>query len=155
MALKIYREYCLKFYLNARHFIIIDGTKGETHPHTWEFAIHIRFSRNDFVEFNTFEKGIEEYLAPYQNKVLNEMKPFDVILPTIENVADYFAKDFFEIIRNMGGILISIEASETPTRSYVLNLEEQQEYVDKSDKTEDEILSDVVDTVLDDLLGQA
>lgn len=153
MALKIYREYCLKFYLNARHYIIIDGTKGDVHPHTWEFAINIRFSRNDFVEFNTFEKGIEDYLAPYQNKILNEMKPFDTILPTIENVADYFAKDFFEIIQKIGGILVSIEASETPTRSYVLNLEEQQEYVDKSDKTEDEILGEVVDAVLDNLMG--
>lgn len=153
MALKIYREYRIKFYLNARHYIIIDGKKGEIHPHTWEFAINIRVSRNDFMEFNMFENGIEGYLANYQNKVLNEMKPFDSILPTLENVSDYFAKDFYEIIREIGGILTKIEASETPTRSYVLSLEEQQEYVDKSDKTEDEILSDVVDTVLDDLLG--
>lgn len=152
MALIFYREYCLKFYLNARHYIIIDGRKGEVHPHTWEFAIIIRFGRGDFVEFNTFEKGIEEYLSVYQNRVLNTMKPFDTILPTIENVADYFAKDFYEIIKKIGGILVSLEASETPTRSYRLNLEEQQEYAEKSDKTEDEMMDEIVENVLDSIL---
>ena len=56
MAITIYREYRLKFYLNARHYIIIGGNKGEVHPHTWEFTLHIRFGRGDFTEFNTFER---------------------------------------------------------------------------------------------------
>ncbi|MGN0166246.1 MAG: 6-carboxytetrahydropterin synthase [Lachnospiraceae bacterium] len=154
MSLNFYREYCLKFYLNTRHYIIIDGKKGEVHPHTWEFAVHIRFGGGEFVEFNTFEKGIEEYLDKYQNIILNEVKPFDAILPTLENVADYFARDFFEIIRETGGLLVSVEASETPTRSYVINLEEKQEYADISEKTEDQILGDVVDSILDSLITQ-
>ena len=43
MAVKLYREYRIKFYLNMRHYIIIDGKKGEIHPHTWEFALDIKF----------------------------------------------------------------------------------------------------------------
>lgn len=39
MAVKLYREYRIKFYLNMRHYIIIDGKKGEIHPHTREFAL--------------------------------------------------------------------------------------------------------------------
>ena len=58
MAVNMYREYRLKFYLNMRHYIIINEVKGETHPHTWEFALDIKFSRNLFVEFNIFEHGI-------------------------------------------------------------------------------------------------
>ena len=46
MAVNMYREYRLKFYLNMRHYIIINEVKGETHPHTWEFALDIKFSRN-------------------------------------------------------------------------------------------------------------
>ena len=34
MAVNMYREYRLKFYLNMRHYIIINEVKGETHPHT-------------------------------------------------------------------------------------------------------------------------
>lgn len=45
MAVNMYREYRLKFYLNMRHYIIINEVKGETHPHTWEFALDIKFSR--------------------------------------------------------------------------------------------------------------
>lgn len=34
MAVKLYREYRIKFYLNMRHYIIIDGKKGEyIHTH--------------------------------------------------------------------------------------------------------------------------
>ena len=42
MAVNMYREYRLKFYLNMRHYIIINEVKGETHPHTWEFALDIK-----------------------------------------------------------------------------------------------------------------
>ena len=62
MAVNMYREYRLKFYLNMRHYIIINEVKGETHPHTWEFALDIKFSRNLFVEFNIFEHGISQFL---------------------------------------------------------------------------------------------
>ena len=58
MALNYYREYRLKFYLNARHYIILNGQRGEVHPHTWEFALHIRFGRGSFVEFHKFENGM-------------------------------------------------------------------------------------------------
>ena len=77
MAVNMYREYRLKFYLNMRHYIIINEVKGETHPHTWEFALDIKFSRNLFVEFNIFEHGISQFLEQYQNKILNEAEPFD------------------------------------------------------------------------------
>ena len=40
----INREYKFKFYLNANHYIIIDGKEGEQHPHTWEFMVHIRMN---------------------------------------------------------------------------------------------------------------
>ena len=41
MALQLNRTYRFKFYLNANHYIIINGVEGETHPHTWEFTIDI------------------------------------------------------------------------------------------------------------------
>ena len=41
MATRLYREYKFKFYLNANHYIIINGKNGQTHPHTWEFVFYI------------------------------------------------------------------------------------------------------------------
>ena len=151
MAIEIYREYRLKFYLNARHYIIIGGNKGDVHPHTWEFTLHIRFGRGSFTEFNTFEKGINAYLAPYQNTTLNEMAPFDAILPTLESMTDHFAQEFRKIIHDIDGILVRVEASETPTRSYVVNISES------ADQDEDEgararIRSEVMDAILDQIV---
>lgn len=80
-----------------RHYIIINEVKGETHPHTWEFALDIKFSRNLFVEFNIFEHGISQFLEKYQNKILNEAEPFDAMMPTLENVTDYFAEEFLRL----------------------------------------------------------
>ena len=125
MAVKLYREYRIKFYLNMRHYIIIDGKKGEIHPHTWEFALDIKFGRSSFVEFNIFEKGIANFLEKYQNKVLNDEEPFDSIMPTLENVTDYFSSEFYRIIHDIGGMMTRLEASETPTRSYIVNMAEQ------------------------------
>ena len=118
MAVKLYREYKIKFYLNMRHYIIINGTKGETHPHTWEFAINIRFGRSSSVEFNTFEKGIANYLS----------------------------------INSTGGVLTTLEASETPTRSYIVNLSEKEETQKLSKEADEKMLSDVMDAVLDEII---
>ena len=104
------------------------------------------------MEFNIFEKGITDFLDKYQNKVLNEEDPFNAILPTLENVTDYFAEEFYRIIHNIGGILTSVEASETPTRSYIINMEEQEENAGNNEETENKIMSDVIDAVLNGIV---
>ena len=154
MAVKLYREYRIKFYLNMRHYIIIDGKKGEIHPHTWEFALDIKFGRSSFVEFNIFEKGIANFLEKYQNKILNEAEPFDAMMSTLENVTDYFAEEFFKIIYKTGGMLTRVEASETPTRSYIVNMAEQERNSILNKKADEKIISEVMDAVLDDIVKQ-
>ena len=114
MAVNMYREYRLKFYLNMRHYIIINEVKGETHPHTWGCTGYSKFSRNLFVEFNIFEHGISQFLEQYQNKILNEAEPFDSMMPCLRMLR-YFAEEFFKIIYKTGGMLTRVEASETPT----------------------------------------
>lgn len=136
-----------------RHYIIINDAKGETHPHTWEFALDIKFSRNSFVEFNIFEEGISKFLEQFQNKILNEVEPFDSMMPTLENVTDYFAEEFFKIIYKTGGMLTCVEASETPTRSYIVNISEQEKNSILNKKADARIMSEVMDAVLDDIIN--
>ena len=136
-----------------RHYIIINDAKGETHPHTCEFALDIKFSRNSFVEFNIFEEGISKFLEQFQNKILNEVEPFDSMMPTLENVTDYFAEEFFKIIYKTGGMLTCVEASETPTRSYIVNISEQEKNSILNKKADARIMSEVMDAVLDDIIN--
>jgi 6-pyruvoyltetrahydropterin/6-carboxytetrahydropterin synthase len=150
MAMRIYREYQLKFYLNARRYMIHSGLRGETRPQTWEFRLNVRVGRGAFIPFRTFEEAINGFLSKYQDKLMNEVEPFDEFLPTLENVSVCFAREFHEIIRKLGGVLVRLETSKSPTRSYILDLENMED--EKTQEVEDQILSQVVDVVLDRLM---
>lgn len=151
---KLYREYRLKSYLNMNHYIIINGRQGQTHPHTWEFVITIIVAGNEFVEFRTFENLIEQYLDKYQNQVLNTIEPFDIIVPTIENVTDHFNDELRELLRENGGELVSMEGSETPTRSYIVSHRNEPEFIDQIGKMQTQQISGVVKYVVDQIINE-
>ncbi len=140
----LYREYRLKAYLNMNHYIIINGRQGQTHPHTWEFVIMIAVPGDDFVEFRKYENLIEKYLDKYQNQRLNDIEPFDVIVPTIENVTDRFDEELVRLLRENGGELISIEGSETPTRGYIVSHKNEPEFVEQVGEIQERQISEVV-----------
>lgn len=149
----LYREYKFKFYLNANHFIIIDGKEGQRHPHTWEFMVDIMMNDQKFVQFDAYEKAIDEYFNQYQNRVINEIPPFDHIIPTLENMSDYFIHDIREIVKNLGGTLVKMESSETPTRSYVISFEKESGFLDSVEKNTEERMEEILDSVLDNILN--
>lgn len=145
---KLYREYRLKAYLNMNHFISINGNPGQIHPHTWEFMFVTIVSGDDFVQFTQIEKTIETFLSVYQNRVLNEVPPFDVTNPTIENVADYIADELRIILRDIGCELVSLEGSETPTRSYIVNFRNDAEFTRRLYDIKRDRISGVIDKIV-------
>lgn len=151
---RLYREYRLKSYLNMNHYITINGRQGQTHPHTWEFVMTIIVAGDAFVEFRTFENLIEQYLDKYQNQILNTIEPFDIIVPTIENVTDYFNDELQELLRKNGGELVSMEGSETPTRSYIVSHRNEPEFVDQIGKIQTQQISGVVEYVVDQIINE-
>lgn len=150
----LYREYKFKFYLNANHFIIIDGKEGQRHPHTWEFMMEIRMDNEKFVQFDAYEKAIDEYFDKYQNRVINDIEPFDHLIPTLENMSDYFVSDIRKIVKNLGGELVKMESSETPTRSYVINFEKSEEFQQRMKRNSMEKMDGIIDSMLDKILEQ-
>lgn len=122
MAVEYIRQYELKFYLNAQHYVVFNGHKGEEHPHTWEFTLTIQMPEGGAVPFSAFERGITAYLAPYQNHVMNEMAPFDTVMPTLESMVEEFVGPMSRLVSQAGGTLVRLRGSEGPTRSYVLRL---------------------------------
>lgn len=149
----LYREYKFKFYLNANHFIIIDGKEGQRHPHTWEFMVDILINNDEFVQFDAYEKAIDEYFNKYQNRVINEIAPFDRVIPTLENMSDYFIHDVRGIVKNLGGELIKMESSETPTRSYVISYERETGFLESVRKNSEKKMDGIIDSVLDNILN--
>lgn len=145
----IRRAYRLKFYLNAQHYIVIGGRQGETHPHTWEFALTIGVANHEFTPFSAFEGKVNAYLEPYQNQVLNEIAPFDTVMPTLESLVEEFAQALEPIISEAGGSLIEVEGSEGPTRSYSVSLgaEDAEDLHERDERAERA-------RVVDDIVGE-
>ncbi len=122
-----YQQYKFKFYLNARHGIYINGKLGQAHPHTWEIILHVVKGKDQFVQFDSLEKMVEQFMEPYQNRLLNEIPPFDMINPTLENCAHYFKDRLQEILNREGWIFLMMEMSESPARSYVISMIDEQQ----------------------------
>ena len=126
-----YQQYKFKFYMDARHAIYIGGKLGEVHPHTWEIVLHV-------------VKGKENF-EPFQNNYLNDMKPFDILNPTIENVCLYFKEKLQEILNAMGWIFLMIEMSETPGRTYVISM------LDEQEMEQNQTVQTLTDLILDEI----
>lgn len=145
-------KYKFKFYLNASHYIIINGKQGEAHPHTWEFILDVVLPNSEFVQFSVYERTIESFFATYQNRTINDLAPFDAIIPTLENMVEYFGDAIRERIQAVGGQLEQIEGSETPTRSYVISYDQDEVFLTGAEQTAQAALSDVLDQALAEAL---
>lgn len=120
-----YSEYKFKFYLNANHAIYLAGNKGQNHPHTWEITLDTLNIRNDFVQFDVIEKSVEKFFSEWQDKDINTIPPFDVLNPTLENLCLYFKDEMNRLLGEKGWLLRRIEMSETPARSYIIDLSDE------------------------------
>lgn len=143
-----YRQYRFKFYLNARHAIFIDGNLGEVHPHTWEITLNVIKGRDEFIQFHALEQKIEAFMDQYQDRYLNEVEPFDVVNPTLENCCHYFKEKLSEILADQGWLFLMMEMSETPARSYVISI------ADESETDRERSMNILVDMVLEDIKGE-
>ena len=65
-----------------------------------------------------------EYGIPIVNKRIS-VTPIALVGGAACKTPEDFAEEFFKIIYSMGGMLTSVEASETPTRSYIVDISEQ------------------------------
>lgn len=148
MSVNIEREYRLKFYLNAQHYVVFDGKKGEVHPHTWEFCLNIKVMFNAFTPFYVYEEAINGFLAPFQNTVLNDTEAFAERQPSLENIVEVFTAEFDRLIVAKDGVLLSVEGSEGPTRSYIVRIGDDS----APDLLRQRHEGDVIDAVIEEAL---
>lgn len=114
-------QYRFRFYLNASHGIFLPGELGEIHPHTWEIVLNVLKTTEDFSPFHDIEEMCDFYLSGYQDVLINEIPPFTTINPTLENLTVYFKEEIQKRLRDKGWLLLSIELSETPARTYIIS----------------------------------
>ena len=151
-----YSQYNFTFYLNANHAIWLGGVLGQTHPHTWEISLDTIKVGDDFVQFDQIEKSVEKYFAGFQDSDINKIEPFITTNPTLENLCGYFKNELGKLLGSKGWLLVRIEMSETPTRSYIIDLTDEVDVILAANRRERELsrnFSSAADNMLDQILG--
>jgi 6-pyruvoyltetrahydropterin/6-carboxytetrahydropterin synthase len=153
-----YSEYKFKFYINANHAIYLNGTLGQNHPHTWEISLDTIKVSDDFIQFDFIEKEVEKYFLYFQDKNINTIDPFTAINPTLENLCEHLKKDLLDILSRNGWLLTRIEMSETPARSFIIDLSDDvDEMIDRQNRiaTAEAHLKAAVQEKLTSILGSS
>ena len=110
-------------FVNARHFVVFGGATGPVHAHSWQVETEVDVPRGigDTIEFSRVSQAVSAALGPYENTILNQVHPFDLILPTTENIAMYFFNRLDEYLAKLGLKLYQLSLWETPTRGIQVN----------------------------------
>lgn len=108
-------------FLNARHRVLNDRN-GEIHPHSWRIQARLidtpEQSKGTLTSSSEVRELVEQCLAPYYDKLLNQIRPFDTLSPTPKNMAAAFYQQVNEALAAPSLKLEALCVWDTPT-SYV------------------------------------
>jgi 6-pyruvoyltetrahydropterin/6-carboxytetrahydropterin synthase len=86
------------------------GACSRMHGHNWKVEVEVLASALDKtgmgVDFKEIKKATNQVTAELDHRYLNEIKPFDEINPTAENIAAYIYKGVSELI-NSGRVRVT------------------------------------------------
>ncbi|SFV66727.1 Queuosine biosynthesis QueD, PTPS-I [hydrothermal vent metagenome] len=94
------------------------GNCANLHGHNWQIEVSVEAEELDesgmVIDFKTIKSKTKEVISKLDHKLLNDIKPFDKINPTAENIAKYCYQQISKQI-NTNNIKISlITIWETP-----------------------------------------
>ncbi|KRL93278.1 6-carboxytetrahydropterin synthase [Levilactobacillus hammesii] len=119
------RSYKIKSYVNASHAVRWKSGTGKKHNHTWEIVCELHVFEG-MVSFFDIEKSLNTAIDELSGKYLNDLPEFKVINPTVENVTEYLFNEIDGILRKNNAVLLRIEVSDSPTRSFCIDITERQ-----------------------------
>jgi 6-pyruvoyltetrahydropterin/6-carboxytetrahydropterin synthase len=80
------------------------GACSRMHGHNWKVEVEVLASALDKVgmgiDFKEIKKATKQVTAELDHRYLNEIKPFDEINPTAENIAAYIYNGVSELVNN-------------------------------------------------------
>ncbi|MDI6641123.1 MAG: 6-carboxytetrahydropterin synthase QueD [Elusimicrobiota bacterium] len=101
------------------------GKCEELHGHNWKVELVVRgkkLNRIGLVEdFSCLKKLLNSQLEKFDHKYLNNIKPFDKINPTSENIAKYLFEIIYEKLKsqaNLSIVRVTVWENEMQCASY-------------------------------------
>lgn len=93
------------------------GACSRMHGHNWKVEVEVIANALDNVgmgiDFKEIKKCTKQVTAELDHRYINEIKPFDEINPTAENIAAYIYKGVGELINNERVQVTSVTLWET------------------------------------------
>ena len=105
------------FHFNASHNAN-PADASKKHVHTFLVIACIEITQMDLERQNECGKAIDEYLAQYKGKCLNELDKFRDVIPTIEGICEVFFSDIKKIVEYYGAKLLNLEVGDSPVAMF-------------------------------------
>ncbi len=94
------------------------GNCANLHGHTWKVEVIINSKQLDkngiAIDFRIIKNYTQDIISKIDHKYLNEIKPFDKINPTAENIAKYLYDKLSSLITTNNTHVGSVSVWETP-----------------------------------------
>ncbi len=104
----------------AHSLRLYDETLEPVHGHNWKVQVTVQAASLDAIgvvmDFHELERLMSEIIAPFHNRHLNEVAPFDRLNPSAENVAVHVGQS---LILPAPVRLVAVEVWETDENSAV------------------------------------
>ncbi len=97
------------------------GDCSRLHGHNWQVEVMVQSKvLNDIgiaIDFRDIKKQTKVVANRLDHQYLNEVKPFDTLNPTAENIAKYFYEEVGQLINNQDVTVKEVTIWETPRAS--------------------------------------
>ncbi len=116
----------MTFFLNAKHHVSMGQRSGPVHGHSWRIDLRLGATFRDGqgeapIEFAELDQRGRDILRDYEGKLLNEMPPFDRVVPTTENVGRFLFGRLGDALGAAKVHLISVSIWEAPTKGVTVS----------------------------------
>lgn len=116
----------MAFFLNAKHRVEFNGTRSQMHSHSWRLEVDFgaRFCGADeapAVEFADLDRAVRSILRPYEAGYLNDLPPFDRVVPVTENIARFLFGAIAEAVAIHEVQVLRVTLWEAPTKGVTIN----------------------------------
>lgn len=112
-----HEAYLYHITFNAMHNLTPEDPK-KMHAHTFCVGIYVIEEQEDHPVFQNTENIIKQYFDRYQGIRLNELSPFNMTVPTLENMGEIFYWDLKPIFTRNGMNLLLLEIGDSPISTY-------------------------------------
>lgn len=116
-------------FFNASHSLIINGSKGSHHTHSYRLNVRCRSSTLSgkdqvIVDYTILRERINRVARAYNNQNLNDLPPFKQLKSTTENLTGVLFQQIKRALKGLPVELVSITVWESPTVAVTLTRED-------------------------------